>query len=114
MIYVCCDDIDSMPRPGSSADKYLDGMATLFSRSNAMEIASAIFIANPEAVICHCDAGQSRSAGAAAAISKFFTGDDSFYFRSGLYRGPKYTPNRLIYRSVLEALYAVKKWRGGS
>lgn len=50
--------------------------------------------------IVHCDAGQSRSAGVAAAISKYLTGDDSYFF-SG-----RYVPNMLCYRTVLEALYS--------
>lgn len=50
-------------------------------------------------LIVHCGAGQSRSAGVAAAILKYFTDDDSLIFNN-----PKYTPNMLCYRKVLEAL----------
>lgn len=48
--------------------------------------------------IVHCEAGQSRSAGVAAALSKWIDGDDWDYFLS-----PKYTPNSHCYRMVLEA-----------
>lgn len=50
-------------------------------------------------VIVHCDAGISRSSGVAAAILKATTGDDSQIFNS-----PKYRPNMLCYRTVLDEL----------
>lgn len=52
------------------------------------------------AVIVHCDAGVSRSAGVAAALSKYYNGDDSYFFDSGIYR-----PNMLCYRTMLNELY---------
>lgn len=52
-----------------------------------------------DTIIVHCEAGQSRSAGAAAAILKAFTGHDEQIFDN-----PKYTPNRTVYRSVLTCL----------
>lgn len=50
-------------------------------------------------LIVHCDAGQSRSAGVAAAILKAMTGDDS-----QIYDVSFYTPNSLCYRKTLNAL----------
>jgi hypothetical protein len=50
-----------------------------------------------ETIFCQCDAGISRSSGAAAALSRFFNGDDSFFFE-------RYIPNRLVYRKVLNCL----------
>ena len=52
-----------------------------------------------ETLIVQCDAGISRSAGVAAAISKWATNDDREYFNSG-----KYVPNRNCYRLTLNAL----------
>ena len=49
-----------------------------------------------EVLYCQCEAGISRSAGIAAAISKHMTGDDEFFFKN-------YHPNTLAYRRVLEA-----------
>ena len=49
-------------------------------------------------LLVHCTAGVSRSPGVAAAIEKYFYGDDSKYFKD-------YAPNRLVYRKVLEALH---------
>ena len=50
-------------------------------------------------VIVHCDAGISRSSGVAAALMKYFNGDDSEIFDSGRYR-----PNMWCYRKMLNAL----------
>lgn len=50
--------------------------------------------------IVHCDAGQSRSAGVAAAIMKFKTGSDMPIFKN-----PKYQPNMHCYRMTLNALH---------
>lgn len=51
-------------------------------------------------IIVHCEAGQSRSAGTAAAILKFYTNDDTQIFDN-----PRYTPNMYVYRKMLEAFY---------
>ena len=51
-----------------------------------------------EELYVNCAAGISRSAGVAAAISKFYTGDDEFFYKT-------YVPNRYVYMKVLEALY---------
>ena len=45
----------------------------------------------------NCEAGQSRSAGVAAAIAKYLFDDDEIYFRIK-------HPNMLCYRKVLNAL----------
>lgn len=50
-----------------------------------------------ETLICQCEAGISRSAGAAAAISKARTGDDQRFFEW-------YHPNRLVYKTLLRVL----------
>lgn len=50
-------------------------------------------------VVCHCEAGVSRSAAVAAAISKFYNGDDEAFFE-------RYLPNSWVYRLVLYRLAA--------
>lgn len=64
-------------------------------------ISSGIGIADK--IIVHCGAGQSRSAGVAAAILKYYTGSDL-----AIYNNPMYTPNNLCYRRVLKALIDIK------
>lgn len=62
----------------------------------------AMFIVNNKDnvndIIVHCEAGISRSAGCAAAILKFFTGDDSKIFDNSYY-----CPNKTVYRMVIDA-----------
>ena len=54
--------------------------------------------AQAQLIICQCEAGISRSSGVAAALSKWLNGSDAPFFRH-------YVPNRLVYRTVLEAAY---------
>lgn len=49
-------------------------------------------------IFVHCDAGISRSAGVAAAISKYLNNDDFKWF------SPPYCPNMACYTKVLFAL----------
>lgn len=49
-------------------------------------------------IIVHCEAGQSRSAGVAAAIMKYLFNDDTEIFNNN-----KFIPNMLCYRKVLNA-----------
>lgn len=75
---------------------------TSISNEDARNIANYVrkYADKSEDLICYvnCEAGLSRSAGVAAAISKYFLGDDSWVFKT------KY-PNMLCYRRVLEALH---------
>ncbi len=47
-------------------------------------------------IVCQCEAGISRSAAIAAALSRTLQGDDSFFFAH-------YAPNDWIYQTLLEA-----------
>lgn len=49
--------------------------------------------------IVQCDGGVSRSAGVAAALMKFYNGDDTPIFDN-----PRYCPNMRCYRTMLNAL----------
>lgn len=53
-----------------------------------------------DTIIVHCDAGQSRSAGVMAAISKWMTGSDMWVFDHSYYK-----PNMSCYRMVLNEFY---------
>lgn len=89
-------DADREVLPGTAAWSYFGGDVQLFTAEMAEQIVDVLSEEN--VLIVHCDAGQSRSAGVAAAVSKWFNGTDDDYFR------PPYTPNRLVYRMMLEAL----------
>lgn len=54
--------------------------------------------------IVQCDAGVSRSAGVAAALMKFYNGDDTPIFDN-----KKYCPNMLCYRTMLNELMEGKE-----
>jgi len=50
-----------------------------------------------EVLFCHCEAGISRSSGAAAAIMRILTGSDDKIFND-----PRYIPNMFVYRKILD------------
>lgn len=70
-------------------------------KEDAEKIAAFVMINkhNGRHFIVQCDAGVSRSAGVAAALMKYFNGDDTPIFNN-----PQYCPNMRCYRMVLEAL----------
>ena len=53
--------------------------------------------------IVHCDAGESRSAGVAAAVSKYYFNDDSKWFSEK-------EPNSRVYNLILEELVDRHGW----
>lgn len=53
--------------------------------------------------IVSCEAGVSRSSGTAGAILKFFTGDDSRFFKSPYY--PNMNCYRLVYNNLIQIRY---------
>lgn len=58
-----------------------------------------------DAIIVNCGAGQSRSAGVAAAILMHYTGNED-----QIYKDKQYTPNRLCYSTVLKAFEGEKDY----
>lgn len=85
----------------TDSKNYLDGGIT---RSDAKKICDFVNkyknIPILDKIIVHCEAGQSRSAGVAAAIMKYLNNDDTPIFNN-----PMYKPNMLCYRTVLDALF---------
>lgn len=84
------DDTDKL-------DEFNFGMSDI----HAMEVCSFVskYKNEVDRIIVHCGAGQSRSAGVAAAILKHLYNDDSQIFNN-----KRYTPNMRCYRLVLEKL----------
>lgn len=70
---------------------------SLFEDSSAQRVCNFVrrHAKDVEMIICQCEAGQSRSAGLAAAISKALNGTDQKFFN-----GP-YRPNRRVYSKTL-------------
>jgi len=74
------------------------GKYTYFDRAMANQIWEFVNKFNGqgiELIVCQCEAGISRSAGIAAALSKCLTGDDMHFFKH-------YIPNQLVYRSLVQ------------
>ena len=57
------------------------------------------YVMSVDKIIVHCEAGQSRSAGVAAALMKYYYNDDTPIFNN-----KRYTPNMRCYRVTLNAL----------
>ncbi len=70
----------------------------LMTDGDAENVAAFVRANRGRLVIVHCDAGVSRSAGVAAAIAKYLTGDDALFFRSD-----RYSPNLWCYTKTLSA-----------
>ncbi len=77
-----------------------EGLFPLFSEDDAIKIKEFVDIHmdKVDLIVCHCEAGISRSAAVAAAITRIYVGDDSDFFKM-------YLPNRRVYRMILEAYY---------
>ena len=99
VLYLEVDDLDHAPMPGSATWALLKGEFDLFNNFHAEAILSMIRATSPEVVVCHCGAGRSRSPGLAAALDKFYNGDDSRYFGT-----TAFSPNMLVYRTMLNYL----------
>lgn len=106
ILQLAFDDLDRVPEEGSAITHVLSN-PVLFDSDMAEDIAEFIERSTTNTVICHCDAGISRSAGVAAALSKFFNGTDEEYFRlKKIYeKGQRYCPNRLVYLHLLNVLH---------
>jgi len=91
-------DLDGTNNPSKSDyTLFTQGKYTLFTEKQAQAILNFVtrYILNVEVVICQCEAGISRSAGVAGALSKIINGDDTYIFKN-------YVPNILVYRTILE------------
>ena len=96
ILSLCFADAD---QPGPDIYGYEAGVEDLMRDEDAAQVAELLREYPGTDVIVHCDAGISRSAGVAAAILKYTTGDDSSIFENGLY-----DPNLWCYRKTLAAL----------
>lgn len=77
----------------------------IFSGDHAKSILEFVFshVNKVELIVCQCDAGLSRSASTAAALSKILNGNE------GKFLNPPYFPNRLIYNTIINEYYHARK-----
>lgn len=98
------DDLDRVPHRGGVTESYFGGQYHLFGANHEVEdlVAFTKYCLDRGAnrFYVHCDAGQSRSAGIAAALAKYYLRDDWEFFRTK-------TPNMLVYRKLLEGLHSM-------
>jgi len=95
ILYLEFHDLDGVHFP-SSVDY------ELISSSQAKKVWEIVNIYKDKIslIICQCEAGISRSAGVAGALSKVLNGKDTEIFK-------KYLPNMLVYRTILKGEYSV-------
>ena len=91
ILRLCFDDVDTPDRGQCMVEK------------DAQLVAEFLRMHPEKDVIVHCDAGMSRSAGVAAAILKWATGNDRSIFKDHWYH-----PNMLCYRLTLNSLMEVE------
>ena len=101
VLYLKCYDIDFSDGNVTATraailEKYGYG---LFTDDQAEEVVDFVMKVKDsvEAIVCHCDAGISRSAGVGAAISLILNGSDK-----GIFIDERYIPNMHIYRKILD------------
>ena len=87
-------------------DDVIERGINCITKANAMEIAKYALenYDRVERFIIHCEFGQSRSAGIAAALCQHFEGHDN-----GISTDPKYFPNWTCYKYVLRALEVLNR-----
>jgi len=83
----------------TDVDVEQDGCITHEQARNIAEYVIEV-IDKVDSVIVHCEAGMSRSAGVAAAVMKYLTGNDW-----GVFDNARFRPNMTCYRKVLSAFY---------
>jgi predicted protein tyrosine phosphatase len=66
----------------------------LFTKEQARRILDFVQETNPKLVVIQCEAGISRSAGIAAALSEIHNNHDGGFFRAHI-------PNMLVFRTIL-------------
>jgi len=106
------NDLDQEPGP---AFRKVYGEPVLFDEKLAVQIRDFVQAnvgRSIKQIVVHCDAGQSRSPAVAAALAKKLNGsDDEFWEPSVMYAQRRYSPNRLVYRVLLDILMG---WRRAS
>jgi len=96
ILFLAFHDLDHMPE-GKGIVLGASKPYILFDEDMAKKIWGFVekFKDKVQLIVVNCEAGISRSAGVAAALSKALNGDDDDFFA-------KYLPNRLVYRALLK------------
>jgi predicted protein tyrosine phosphatase len=103
ILHLVFHDVDSL----KTANEYKLSAFTTEMATQILKWTKSIIEAGIDLIIVQCNAGISRSAGVAAALSLIINGDDSWVFDD-----KRYLPNRLVYRTILQVYdnLAVNGW----
>jgi len=94
--------VDCLPLIFYDAERPHTGVDVLFNEKMAREILNFLEQhKNINLIYVNCEAGISRSAGTAAALSKIYNGTDDKYFDSR-----KYIPNMLVYSTLMKEAFS--------
>src|SRR6266446_6980108 len=90
-------DLDKRPPGMQWGDGEIEFDIVLFTDEMAKEIVEFVrkYENEVQCIICHCEAGISRSPAVIAALVKVYHGDDAWVFKSAM-------PNRLVYQKMLK------------
>lgn len=105
VLSLCFFDVDS---PKLAMDMKGDA----FGVEIAKKIVKFVKDQEVDTFMIHCDAGISRSSGVAAALGMHYNNDDSDFFRANPYGYRRYSPNMLVYRTVLNELRGGVEYAG--
>jgi len=99
-LYLRFHDWDQRGKELFEKDESLFPSAVLFDAGMAQRILEFVisYKGKFDLIICQCEAGISRSAGTAAALSRLMNGEDEYFFK-------RFLPNRLVYRTILDVAY---------
>lgn len=89
ILYLDFHDLDGVHFPSSADYKLISSL----DAEKVWEFVN-VYKDKISLIICQCEAGISRSAGVAAALSKVLNNRDTEFFK-------KYLPNMLVYRTIL-------------
>jgi len=81
------------------SEEQIKNFQRLFTEEDAKQIWNFVkpLAGEVDWILCHCQAGISRSAGVAAALSKHFSGSDEHWFKVK-------HPNRLVHKTLLKII----------
>jgi len=84
--------------PGLESISVMDREEVIMTEQDASKVIGFVRenLDNVQMIVCQCEAGMSRSAAIAAAISRILHGEDEFFFEH-------YWPNRWVYRKIMDA-----------
>lgn len=89
------DTSQTLDIPGLEGLSLANGTAMTAADAQAILTFAASYLDQVKLIVCQCEAGVSRSAGIAAALSRIVQGEDEFFFMH-------YWPNQFVYNLLIQ------------